>query len=205
MESRIVFTDFDGTFIKGDSYIRSLLFFSGYLNFFKTSPELIFIVIEYFLKFITRDEAKRRSFEAVFRGMNTDHIEKKLEDFYFQMHVFPKVKKKIGELRDAGCKIIIVTASPDIYMNYMAKKFSFDGCICTESEKEGNILTGKLKGKNCNYAEKVSRIKNSEYFNPDAQIIVFGNSRGDEEMFKISTEFYFVDKIGNIKKGKTPW
>lgn len=205
MSSKIVFTDFDGTFIKGDSYIRSLLFFSGYGNFIKCLPELVFIIVEYYFKFITRDQAKMRSFDLVFKGMSTESVERRLPEFYHQMHVFPKVKKKISELRDLGCKVIVVTASPDIYMNFMAQQFGFDDCICTETEKSGTVITGKIKGKNCNYGEKVVKIKESKYYDPNAQIIIFGNSKGDEEMFKISTEFYFVDKSGNLKKGKTPW
>ncbi len=205
MNTKVVYADFDGTFVKGDSYIRSLLFFAGYTKFLKSLPELIIIVIGYFFKAVSRDEAKKRSFRLIYKGMETELIERKLNDFYNQMHVFPKVKKKISELRDIGCKIIVVTASPDIYMNFMAEKFGFDECICTQTEKNGRFLTGRLIGNNCNYSEKVSRIKTSKYYDKDAQIIVFGNSKGDEEMFKISTEFYFVDKSGNLKKGRTPW
>ena len=205
MSSKVVYTDFDGTYIKGDSYIRSLLFFGGYFNFIKSLPELLIITVGYFLKSITRDEAKKRSFRLIYKGMDTDIIGRKLNDFYRQMHVFPKVKKKISELKGIGCKVIVVTASPDIYMNFIAETFGFDECICTETEKNGTELTGRLSGNNCNFKEKVERIKKSKYYQPDAQIIVFGNSKGDEEMFKISTEFYFVDKSGNLKKGKTPW
>ncbi|HXK49536.1 MAG TPA: hypothetical protein PKW56_03635, partial [Clostridiales bacterium] len=61
------------------------------------------------------------------------------------------------------------------------------------------------KRKNCNYSEKVIRIKESEFYDPEYRIICFGNSRGDEQMFRLSSEFYFVDKAGNVKKGKTPW
>jgi phosphoserine phosphatase len=87
----------------------------------------------------------------------------------------------------------------------MAEKFNFDGCICTETEKEAGVLTGSLKRKNCNYSEKVIRIKESEFYDPEAYVVVFGNSKGDEDMFRMSNEFYFVDKNGNIKKGRTPW
>ncbi len=205
MSGSIVFTDFDGTYIKGDSYFRSLLFFSGYKKFLRSLPDLIFIVIEYYFKFITRDEAKKRSFELIYKGMSIGEISEKLESFNRQLHIFPKVKAKIDSFRKLGCKIIVVTASPDIYMDYISKKLRFDGCICTETEKEHGILTGRLKRKNCNYSEKVIRIKESEFYDLESRIISFGNSMGDEQMFRLSSEFYFVDKAGNVKKGKTPW
>jgi len=136
LSGSIVFTDFDGTYIKGDSYFRSLLFFSGYKKFLRSLPDLIFIVIEYYFKFITRDEAKKRSFELIYKGMSIGEISEKLESFNRQLHIFPKVKAKIDSFRKLGCKIIVVTASPDIYMDYISKKLRFDGCICTETEKE---------------------------------------------------------------------
>ncbi len=205
MGERIVFTDFDGTIIKGDSYFRSLLFFAGYKKFLRSLPDLVFIVIEYYFKFITRDEAKKRSYELIYKDMDLNSIQAKLPAFFRQLHVFPKVKKKISYFKELGCRIVVVTASPDIYMEYVADRFGFDGCICTETEKFNGRLTGRLKRKNCNYFEKVNRIKGSEFYNRSSQIISFGNSKGDEEMFKMSSEFYFVDKSGNIRKGKTPW
>jgi len=205
LSGKVVFTDFDGTYIKGDSYFRSLLFFSGCGKFLKLLPDLLFTVIEYYLKFITRNEAKRRTFGLVYKGVDTRDVDEKLDDFINQLHIFPKVKKKIDSFRKMGCRIVIVTASPDVYMDYISEKLGFDGCICTETEKRNGILTGKLKRKNCNYSEKAARIKESEFYEPGTQIISFGNSKGDEEMFRMSSEFYFVDKSGNIKKGKTPW
>lgn len=205
MAEKVVFTDFDGTYIKGDSYLRSLLFFPGLSKFLRSLPDLICIVMKYYFDFITRDEAKKRSFELMFSDMEIKNIEDKLEKFTMQLHIYPKVKSKIKYFKKLGCKIVVVTASPDFYMKYIASKLGFDGCICTLTEKEDGILTGKLKRKNCNYAEKVIRIKESEFYDPDGKMIVLGNSKGDEEMFRLSTEFYFVDSSGNIKKGKTPW
>jgi phosphatidylglycerophosphatase C len=205
LNKKIVFTDFDGTYIKGDSYIRSLIFFTENGKLLTTVFKLMLIALEHYFKFITRNEAKSRSFELVFKDMSIDRIERKLKSFHRQLHVFPKVKKKIVEMKKMGCKIVAVTASPDIYMEYMAEKFGFDGCISTLTEKEDGVLTGKLKRNNCNYAEKVVRIKESEFYDPEGYIVVFGNSKGDEDMFRMASEFYFVDKSGNLKKGRTPW
>jgi len=156
LRDTVVFTDFDGTYIKGDSYFRSLLFFPGYGKFFKILPDLIFTVIEYYLKFITRNEAKRRTFELVFRGVDTRLIDEKLDDFINQLHIFPKVKKKIDSFRKMGCKIVIVTASPDIYMDYISEKLGFDGCICTETERRTVYSQADLKERTVTFPKKRS-------------------------------------------------
>ena len=205
MAGKLVFSDFDGTYIKGDSYFLSLIYLGGWKKFIKNSPALLLITIEYYFNFVTRNEAKRRSFNLIYKNMSVDDINKKLFRFKNRLHVFPSVKKKIEQLRSSGYSIVLVTASLDIYMKYFAEHFGFDGCICTETEKNGGFLTGKLKRKNCNYAEKVLRIKESEFYDPDADIIALGNSKGDMEMFNIAREFYVVNKRGKLAKDKMPW
>ena len=205
MAEKVVFTDFDGTYIKGDSYFFSLIYLGGWKKFIKNSPALLFITIEYYFNFITRNEAKRRSFNLIYKNMGIDDINKKLVRFKRRLHVFPSVKRKLAELKRSGYSIVVVTASLDVYMNYFAEHFGFDGCICTETEKNGGFLTGKLKRKNCNYAEKMLRIKESEFYSPDADIIAFGNSKGDKEMLNIAREFYVVNKKGKLTKDIMPW
>lgn len=205
MTGKVVFTDFDGTYIKGDSYFLSLIYLGGWKKFIKNSPALLLITIEFYFNFITRNEAKRRSFNLIYKNMGIDDINKKLVRFKKRLHVFPSVKKKLKELKRSGYSIVAVTASLDVYMNYFAEHFGFDGCICTETEKNGGFLTGKLKRKNCNYAEKVLRIKESEFYGPDTDFIAFGNSKGDKEMLKFAREFYVVDKKGKLTKDIILW
>ncbi|MBN2856804.1 MAG: haloacid dehalogenase-like hydrolase [Candidatus Delongbacteria bacterium] len=205
MISKVVFTDFDGTYIKGDSYFLSLIYLGGWKRFLKNSPALMLMIIEYYFSFITRNEAKRRSFRLIYKDMGIDDINKKLVRFKRKLHVFPSVKKKLKEFRKAGYTIVAVTASLDIYMNYFAEHFGFDGCICTETEKNGGFLTGKLKRKNCNYAEKVLRIKESQFYGTGADVIALGNSKGDKEMLDLAREFYVVDKKGKLTKDIMPW
>ncbi len=200
-----MFTDFDGTFIKNDSYLLSLVFFGGWKKFLKNSHKLLFIVLEYYFNFITRNDAKRRTFKIMYTNVSTADIDKQLKKFSKRLRVFPEVKKKIDSLKNEGYKIVVVTASPDIYMNYLSEKYGFDDCICTLTEKTGEILTGKLRRKNCNYAEKVVRIKESGIYRPGCYVTAFGNSKGDKEMLLLADEFYIVDKKGNLTKGKMPW
>ena len=205
MQDRVVITDFDGTFVKGDSYMLSLVFFGGWVHFIKNSHKLLFTVIEYYFNFITRNEAKRRTYQIIYTHMSTDNINRKLKKFGSRLRVFPKVRKKIESLKKEGYRVVVVTASPDIYMDYLAEKYGFDDCICTLTEKTGDILTGKLKRKNCNYAEKVVRIKESGICQSGGRIIAFGNSKGDKEMLHLADEYYIVDKKGDLTKDKMPW
>lgn len=205
MVKKVVFTDFDGTYIKGDSYFLSLIYLGGWKRFIMNSPYLLLIILEYYFNFITRNEAKRRSFRLMYKDTSIDDINKKLKKFKRGLHVFPQVKRKLKELKNSGYSIVAVTASVDVYMNYFAELYGFDGCICTETEKNGGFLTGKLKRKNCNYAEKVLRIKESEFYSHDADIIAFGNSKGDKEMLNFAREFYVVDKRGKLTKDIMPW
>ncbi|MFO7810932.1 MAG: HAD family hydrolase [Candidatus Delongbacteria bacterium] len=205
MTNKIVFTDFDGTYIKGDSYLMSLFFLGGWKRFIRNSGIFLLSVLEYSFNFITRNEVKRRSYELTYKNLNIDDININIERFVKKLRVFPQVQNKIEELKAEGYKIIAVTASPDIYMTYISHRFGFDACICTETERTGKMLTGKLKRKNCNYSEKVRRIKESDFYTEDSHIIALGNSRGDKQMLEFADEYYFVDTKGNLIKDKMPW
>ncbi|MDX1956231.1 MAG: haloacid dehalogenase-like hydrolase, partial [Chitinophagaceae bacterium] len=53
--------------------------------------------------------------------------------------------------------------------------------------EEGQRITGKLEGKNCNGEQKVVRIK--EQFNLDEykEIFAYGDSKGDRPMLQLAT------------------
>ena len=55
---------------------------------------------------------------------------------------------------------------------------------------------------NCNNEEKVKRIKESEYYTENSQIITLGNSKGDHAMLGLSGEYYYVVNGEPIKNAK---
>lgn len=191
-KNKIIFSDFDGTITTKDSYIRSLFFYSPCVKILGNLPGSVFNLMKYFLGKVTRDEMKEYSYSKFFAGVETSDIENKNKVYINKIKFNDKVVKLLNAFRKDGFKIILVTASPEIYMEYFSKEFGYDGLICTRVEKKDGKFTGKLIGRNCNNEEKVKRIKESEYWDENAEIITLGNSKGDHTMLGISDVYYYV-------------
>lgn len=200
--NKIVFSDFDGTITSSDSFIRSLFFYSSLGKTICLLPGLIFNLIKFFLGIITRDEMKKYSYSKFFSGFSLSLIEEKNKKYAKKIKFNQKVIDLLETFKEAGYKIILVSASPDVYMEYFTKEFGYDGLICTQVEKYEGKLTGKLLGRNCNREEKVKRIKESDYYNDSLEIITLGNSKGDHAMLGLSDEYYYVINGNPVKNAK---
>lgn len=51
--------------------------------------------------------------------------------------------------KQAGDQVYLVSASPDVYLDTLARQWRLDGVICTKLEWKNGLLTGKILGKNC--------------------------------------------------------
>ena len=88
--------------------------------------------------------------------------------------------------------ISIVSASPDIWINSFADKMGINA-ICTEVHfNNENRFTGNFKTKNCVAIEKAIRIKQVHNLTLYSEIISYGNSADDAEMFKLATTYYKI-------------
>ena len=205
----IIFTDFDGTLTVKDSYMRSLFFYGGYKRLFLNIFSLSYNFTLFFLGKKTRNDMKNLTLKVFYKGKNLEELKLTKNSSFIKKKIqyFENVKQLIESIRKNNCKdgkkckVVLVTASPNVYIEDVTKQLGYDGFICTKLETDENgLLTGKMIGENCNYKEKVERIKKSEFYNVNANIISFGNSKGDYEMFKISNEYYFVDKNGKVER-----
>lgn len=73
----------------------------------------------------------------------------------------------------------------------MGKKYGFKAVIGTEVELDNQVLTGRFEGKNCQGAEKVTRLlwhfpdRNNYY------LYAYGGSRGDHALIKFADFPYY--------------
>ena len=111
---------------------------------------------------------KQYSFSKFFSGIKISNAQKKFDKHYSKIKFNQEVVDLINDHRQEGAKVVIVTASPDVYMSYFLEKLGYDGLICTKVETKDGIYTGNLSGSNCIGPDKVKRIKESEYYNSNS-------------------------------------
>ncbi|MSO79810.1 MAG: HAD-IB family hydrolase [Acidimicrobiia bacterium] len=133
-----------------------------------------------------RDAAKA----AVFRRVLAGRAEAGLRTFgerYADAIVTHRLRSGMPERiewhRGQGHEIVIVSASPTLYLDAVGRRLGLDAVIATELEVGSDgCLTGEIVGANVRRAEKVRRLE--AWLGGDAEIWAYGDSTGDRELLE---------------------
>jgi phosphatidylglycerophosphatase C len=94
----------------------------------------------------------------------------------------PTVVARIDHHRSLGHRLVVISASPEIYVRPFAERFGFETALATRLELDDDgRLTGRVLGQNCRAAEKVRRLEEWMGDGP-ARVVAYGDSSGDTEL-----------------------
>lgn len=194
MEKTVAAFDFDGTLTSHDTIFSFLKYAAGLqkalLFLFLESPFLL----AFCLGLYSRQSVKERVIARFFKGMPYAELEALGNSFAkngLECHMTKKGWELLERHRKNKDRLIVISASLEVYLKPFAEKLGVEMCLGTrlEVDKEGRI-TGKLLGQNCWGEEKVSRLL--EYTGPKDYILyAYGNSRGDKELLEFADHPHF--------------
>lgn len=192
MNKKLYLFDFDGTISNRDSLFHFLFLTFG---FRRILVKLIFNFHKLFITLVIKDKSAVK--ELILSVFLKGKLEKEIQILgvnYFKTSINSIIRPKFIEYvkkinRDIS-EVYIVSASLNFWLKDYATQNNFN-LITTELEYEKGVFTGKFKGKNCKGIEKVNRIKKEIKLTAFDEIISFGDSIGDKEMFNISTEYHY--------------
>jgi phosphatidylglycerophosphatase C len=95
------------------------------------------------------------------------------------------ILKKMGQHREKGDRVYIVSASPDIYVKPLATQWKLDGAICTTLELRKSRLTGKILCKNCRGEEKARRVRAAFTERELEGSFAYGDSHADLDLLEL--------------------
>jgi phosphatidylglycerophosphatase C len=94
--------------------------------------------------------------------------------------------ERIREHRARGHEVVLVSASPSLYLEKWAKTAGFDAVLATRLAFERGTFAGRLDGENCWGPQKVVRLRGWWGNQPPKQLFAYGDSRGDKEMAELA-------------------
>ena len=161
MELIAVF-DFDGTLIKKDSMI--LLFFRYFNLSIRNVPRFCRLTLEtlkYFLKVYSQKEFKEIYINLIISSSRFKEVGALFDDFskYLLGLVFMGAKEKIIELKNKGYKTILLSASPDLYLEKISRELGFSELICTKTVCSDSKIV--VSGLNCYGKNKIKMLLDS--------------------------------------------
>ena len=194
--NKIIFTDLDGTLTLRDTYNIFIFHNLNFSSVLKNAMGLTTMTLKYLFGALSREGVKRASFKMFFDGYDA---KKDIGDFLNKIPWNSPVVNMINAKKEEGYKVILVTASPDLYLPYICDYLNYDGFIATKTLREGDVANGIFDGEVCNYEEKPKRIQEFLGEEKTSHTISYGNSAGDHAMLRFCDESYFVHKA-NVKK-----
>lgn len=188
--------DFDGTLVKGDSFIRFGLYAKGRWRFFVALIRAIPWLIGWKIGIVSSSRAKEKMFGYLFKGMPVLEFANKGEEFATVIGnmLRQEIFREFVAFHDAEGRVVIVTASVEDWIRPWAMRQGVEVVIGTkvEVDRDGR-LTGRFSTRNCRGAEKVRRIKEylAEISEADEalekyEIHAWGNLPDDKEMLEMA-------------------
>ncbi len=96
--------------------------------------------------------------------------------------VRPEMLARVREHQARGHTVLLVSASPSLYLEKWAATAGFDAVLATRLGFEQGRFTGRLDGENCWGPQKVVRLAAWWGSEPPVKLYAYGDSRGDKEM-----------------------
>ncbi len=180
---RLVVFDLDGTITRHGTlvpYIAGLLAKRPlqFLRLLRVVPALL----AYCLRRIDRGELKGRLLQATLRGRGRAELAAWTAQFVprlVERGVRADARRAIESHRECGDVLVLLSASPDLYVPAIAEQLDFDETICTGLIWSGDRLDGGLATRNRRGAEKARCLTELARRHPGLRTVAYGNEAAD--------------------------
>jgi phosphatidylglycerophosphatase C len=186
--------DFDRTLIEGDSFVPFLATVLGRravaAAVVRSAPALGLGA--------RRDVMKAALIARLLRGYPYTELQEQGEAFARQLseRVRLPMTERLDWHRDRGHRLVLVSASLEVYLVPLGNQVGFHGILATSLEvDEDGRLTGRLNGANVRRAEKAARLRlwlGQELDGARYELWAYGDSAGDKELLAMADHPYRV-------------
>ena len=192
--------DFDGTLTRRDTLLPFLLLSLGW-------PRLVWVMarcspwlLGFALRLVPNHVAKRRLLHLAFAGRSVLEVDGWATHWLATLasQLRPDALAQLAGHQRAGHRCVMVSASPDVYLQRAAQHLGFDALICTEMAVDHGVLTGQLRTPNCHGEEKVVRLTQwlaaQELPRNRITLHAYGDTVGDQPMLRLADRAWYRGK-----------
>jgi phosphatidylglycerophosphatase C len=202
--------DLDGTLTRRDTLLLFLM------SFLRRHPwqliglwRLPFALFGFLVRNHDRGVLKSRVIRMVMGGATRTLIDSCADSFVdtlkLRHRLRPAALAMLEAHRAAGDHLVLLSASPDLYVPRIGRSLGFERTLCTEIEWRADRLDGALKTANRRGAEKLRCLTwlRSQY--PELPIVAYGNSASDLEHMRHADRALLVNGNGAARALAAKW
>jgi phosphatidylglycerophosphatase C len=145
-----------------------------------------------------RDAGKERFLARLLAGRELASLQPVAEAFADQVvasGLRPDTRRRLEWHREQGHEVVIISASPELYVAPLGRRLGADAVLATRLEVDADgRLTGRFGGGgNCRGIQKVLRLR--EHLGEDpVTVFAYGDSRGDRELLAMAHTGVWITK-----------
>jgi phosphatidylglycerophosphatase C len=185
--------DFDGTITFKDTFTDFIYFTVNHKRLISGLILMAPVFFGYKLGILSPSKTRQIVARFAFNGCSLTLIQAigmKYADQVMPQYIKPEASKKIQWHKSQGDKIVVVSASLDIYLKPWCNKNELE-LICTGFEVVNGFISGKYFGGDCSGIEKAKRIRESYNIKDYKTIYAYGDTSEDKEMLDLADKKYF--------------
>ena len=192
---KLAIFDVDYTITKKETLMQlyKYMVFKDFKNI-KYMPRALFSGLMYGIK-VYDEKRVKESFLKFIENKSEAELEVLTRDFYHDVLkniLYEDAIKMMKKLKNEGCKVFLISASPEFYLNELYDIKEVDVIIGSKFFIEAGKFIRKMDGLNCKGEEKVRRLK--EYLKKENIEVDYKNSY----MFSDSlSDKPLLDLVGN--------
>lgn len=200
----LVVFDLDGTISRRDTLIG---YVSGYAarhpwrlaGFLAVLPA----VLAFALGRIDRGSLKGALVRSVMGGSRREAIEAWTRQYVPRLVArgcFPAALRTIERHRKAGHRLVLMSATVDLYVPELARTLGFDEWVCSIVRWQGDRLDGRLASPNVRGEEKAARLRSLILALPGRRLVGYGNSSADLAHLRLVDEAVLINAGSRLRR-----
>jgi phosphatidylglycerophosphatase C len=200
----LVVFDLDGTISRHDSLLPYLAGFlrrnpRRWARVMLAAPTLL----RFFTGFADRGQLKSALLKAAFGGCSRAAIDSWTASYVTQFlahDVFADALATIAGHRARSDVLVLMSASPDLYVPEIGQRLGFAETICTGVRWRGERLDGSLSTANCQGEEKTRRFTALRERYRGLATVAYANSASDFDHMKLADEAWVVNPSHALRR-----
>ena len=177
--------DFDGTITKRDTLLPFLRLVVGRVAVARAIAMTVPAFVAAARNRDRRDAAKETLLRRCLAGLPVERAERAASEYASRIELRDDVLRMLREHLTKGDQVVIVSASPAVYVRVAAARLGAHDVVATELEVRDGVLSGRYAGGNCRAEEKGRRL--AEWLEGrDVELHAYGNSVDDEPMLALA-------------------